>query len=449
MTKLKVGSITLIVNGYYINNGKPYFQRSVPSDLRKRVGKSKISIPLKPEHGHVAVQCQRLSDSWAALFKAMRNDPNLTPTEVKQAAISKLALFGLKAGDGNVALPMSYGHEGTFNPSAHLETFEDSIEDDLRRRDPVAIAAYEALRKPMPVLLSEAFAIYLDNHQKGNDRAFEESQSQHWIKFVMLTGDIPLTTLTREHAKAYRDHRLNTGVKAATVKRELNTLAAIVNKAFAELTINQKNPFANLTIHKTETNISTAKQPYSRAEITKLVSQALTLNDERRRIVIVLALTGARLAEIVGLRRQDVDLSSQSIRIVSHPSRSLKTLASQRSVPLLLPAFAALKDQLSAHDDDFVFPTYAAKTDVKSDSASAALNKWAKTIVSAPNRTMHSFRHTLRDQLRAVNCPNEVSKAIGGWSDGNDVSSGYGLGYELDVKRKWLAEAYAWLVETP
>ena len=44
MTKLKVGSITLIVNGYYINNGRPYFQRAVPADLRKRLGKSKIQL---------------------------------------------------------------------------------------------------------------------------------------------------------------------------------------------------------------------------------------------------------------------------------------------------------------------------------------------------------------------------------------------------------------------
>ncbi|MFZ8953988.1 MAG: DUF6538 domain-containing protein, partial [Burkholderiaceae bacterium] len=57
MTKLKVGSITIIVNGYYINNGRPYFQRAVPEDLRKRLGRSKISVSLKPEHGHVAVQC--------------------------------------------------------------------------------------------------------------------------------------------------------------------------------------------------------------------------------------------------------------------------------------------------------------------------------------------------------------------------------------------------------
>ena len=47
-------------------------------------------------------------------------------------------------------------------------------------------------------------------------------------------------------------------------------------------------------------------------------------------------------------------------------------------------------------------------------------------------------------QPRAVNCPNEVSKAIGGWSEGNDVSSSYGLGYGLEMKRKWLTKAYEW-----
>ena len=142
MTKLKVGSITIIVNGYYNNNGRPYFQRAVPEDLRKRLGRSKISVPLRPEHGHAAVQCQRLSDQWSALFKAMRNDPSLTPSEVKQAAITKLALFGLKEGDGNVEISMPLGHEGAYNTQPHLEAFEAEIEDDFRRGDPVARAAY-------------------------------------------------------------------------------------------------------------------------------------------------------------------------------------------------------------------------------------------------------------------------------------------------------------------
>jgi len=54
----------------------------------------------------------------------------------------------------------------------------------------------------------------------------------------------------------------------------------------------------------------------------------------------------------------------------------------------------------------------------------------------------------MRDQLRTVNCPSEVSKAIGGWSEGNDASSSYGAGYELDMKRKWLTKAYEWLSPT-
>ena len=56
-----------------------------------------------------------------------------------------------------------------------------------------------------------------------------------------------------------------------------------------------------------------------------------------------------------------------------------------------------------------------------------------------------SLRHALRDHLRTVNCPDEVSKAIGGWSEGNDVSSNYGLGSELEVKRDWLTKAYEWV----
>ena len=56
-----------------------------------------------------------------------------------------------------------------------------------------------------------------------------------------------------------------------------------------------------------------------------------------------------------------------------------------------------------------------------------------------------SFCNALRDQLRTVNCPDAVNKAIGGWSEGNDVSSSYGLGYELDLKREWLTKAGEWV----
>ena len=51
---------------------------------------------------------------------------------------------------------------------------------------------------------------------------------------------------------------------------------------------------------------------------------------------------------------------------------------------------------------------------------------------------IHSFRHSLRDRLRAVECPSDIVDAIGGWKTAG-VGHGYGDGYPLDVLAKWMA----------
>ena len=43
---------------------------------------------------------------------------------------------------------------------------------------------------------------------------------------------------------------------------------------------------------------------------------------------------------------------------------------------------------------------------------------------------MHSFRHSMRDRLRAVNCPSEMIDQIGGWSK-RSVGESYGEGFEV------------------
>ena len=188
---------------------------------------------------------------------------------------------------------------------------------------------------------------------------------------------------------------------------------------------------------------SVGRQPYSHQEIQILIDAAAEKDDEKRRIVIILALTGARLAEIVGLRKQDVDVVAATIHIRNHATRAVKTAASERVVPLLPYALAAVQKQMVESSTEFLFPSYANTAQTNSDSASAALNKWAKNLVAA--KSMHSFRHSMRDELRAVMCPETMAKEIGGWSSKHDVSVGYGQGYPAELKREWLTKAYAWL----
>ena len=50
---------------------------------------------------------------------------------------------------------------------------------------------------------------------------------------------------------------------------------------------------------------------------------------------------------------------------------------------------------------------------------------------------IHSFRHSLRDRLRAVECPSDIVDATGGWAT-EGIGQRYGQGYDLNVKAKWM-----------
>jgi integrase len=88
-------------------------------------------------------------------------------------------------------------------------------------------------------------------------------------------------------------------------------------------------------------------------------------------------------------------------------------------------------------DSPFAFPRYNKTGHTNSNSASAALNKWLKPYVPEKG-SMHSFRHSMRDRLRAVECPADIVDQIGGWQT-EGVGQSYGKGYPLEVLARWLS----------
>ena len=138
-----------------------------------------------------------------------------------------------------------------------------------------------------------------------------------------------------------------------------------------------------------------------------------------------------RLSEAVGLLKEDVhiDVAIPYVEIKSHPWRRLKTQGSNRKVPLVGYALWAAKRASAANGSPFLFPKYCDEVECHSNSASATLNKWLKQI-AGNDYVIHSFRHSMRDRLRAVNCPSDMIDQIGGWSSGK-IGEGYGEGYKL------------------
>jgi integrase len=115
----------------------------------------------------------------------------------------------------------------------------------------------------------------------------------------------------------------------------------------------------------------------------------------------------------------------------------LKTASSERVIPLVGSAKWAAERILAQPDgNEFAFPNYNDGQRTNANSASAALNKWLKTKIGR-GYTIHSFRHSMRDRLRAVECPSDVIDQIGGWLT-QGVGSAYGRGYQTEHLHRWM-----------
>ena len=147
-----------------------------------------------------------------------------------------------------------------------------------------------------------------------------------------------------------------------------------------------------------------------------------------------------RLSEAAGLHINDIILDEDIpyINLKPHPWRSLKTKGSQRQIPLVGASLWAANRVKTNSYHTFAFPRYNTTSTTNANSASAAINKWLKPRVPE-GCVIHSFRHSLRDRLRAVQCPSDMIDQIGGWSTAG-VGQSYGEGYSLDASSEVVKE---------
>jgi len=145
-----------------------------------------------------------------------------------------------------------------------------------------------------------------------------------------------------------------------------------------------------------------------------------------------------RLSESVGLLVDDlvIDVEHPYINLTGHPHRHLKTDSSERAIPLVGASLWAAQRIKRVTSSPFYFERYCDIEGCNSNSASAAINKWIKTIAGS-EAVIHGLRHGFRDRLRAVEAPVDMIDQLGGWSL-RSVRQGYGDGYPLELLYRWM-----------
>jgi integrase len=256
--------------------------------------------------------------------------------------------------------------------------------------------------------------------------------------FISLAGDRDVSQYTREDAKLFVRHLEMKGNKTATIRRRINSLSAILNYAYAELDLDKRNPFSRLFI-KGEGEDSHKRGTFTNEQLKWGYDKALASGSQIKLLMPLLGETGCRLAEIVGLKLEDIDLENDLMYVRPNSARRLKTRSSQRTLPLIGYAKLAIEQALKQADDTYLFPRYIRDGKCYATHASNALNKWLKNDFNG--LTAHCLRHTFRDRLRAVECPMDLIDQIGGWKSVSSIGNSYGLGYRVELVRRCVREA--------
>ena len=285
-----------------------------------------------------------------------------------------------------------------------------------------------------------AVAVYL--RLKGNDRppTFEAAVRRSCGYLIDCCGMKDLKDYVRSDATKFRDYLFAKGLNGASVARVFGTVRAVINLALSEFGLAIVNPFSNVYF---DNSVGVKKRlPVKPEDITKVQEECYKADDEKRWLIALIADTGMRLAEGAGLLRSDF-IEQDGILCVgirTHPWRSLKTVSSERIIPLVGSAKWAAERILARPDgSEFAFPNYNDGQRTNANSASAALNKWLKIKIGR-GYTIHSFRHSMRDRLRSVECPSDIIDQIGGWLR-QGVGNSYGKGYPANILAKQMAKA--------
>ena len=278
--------------------------------------------------------------------------------------------------------------------------------------------------------LSHACDVYKRIKGKGRGKLFFTHTDRAVGYAIQCLGNEDLGGYTTIDAGEFRDWLFAKGLKRSSVSRNLTIVKAVVNLCIQEEGLGINNPFAKVYIPSDENH--TKRHSLTIDQIKLLQQRCRQQDDSLRWLAALISDTGMRLAEAVGLSKNDLNITDEVPHVVirKYPWRPLKTSRSEPTIPLVGAALWASQRLSDTVSGQFLFPQYVDGISTNANSASAALNKWMKTFLPK-ECVVHGMRHAFRDRLRAVNAPTDMIDQLGGWVK-TSIGQNYGEGFYLE-----------------
>jgi integrase len=417
-------------------NGTWHFARRVPVEFKKLDPRDVIkhSTYIKIEDDRAGRRAARvaakLNEQLESFWKGLSDGRKKAKVNGYETARRRARALGFEYVENGHLL-----HQG---PEARLERLEALVAKGLANDNEARSALLGAVKKPA-IQLSDLFVEY-EAMTKDEVRDLSPDQRRIWQngrkraveRFVDIAGDKPITEITQEDGMNYcewwRSRVIDGEAEPKTANKDIGQINRMLKEISTRRRLNLPDIFNGLRL---KGEIERPRVPYETDFIQDrlLAEGALdALNEDARLVVYVVAETGLRPSEVVNLQENAIVLKSSVPHVKILPDgRRLKTSDSQREIPLVGVALAALKKRPQG------FPRYRDK----SSNLSATLNKFLLQNGLRPTKdhTVYSLRHSFKDRLIAAEAPDSLIDSLMGHKT---YKPKYGKGPSLELKLKYL-----------
>lgn len=411
-----------------------YFFRRVPADLKKYDPRPHIRIALKTAdeaeaERRVIQQNDMLEKYWQGLVK---NKKIHGQDESWKDAVSTARIHG-------------FAYKGIAELADDKTTSIAELTERLRvieqeGTQPRIVKALLGTQEKPSTPISAGLEAYFELCQdrlvgKSKDfiRKWENPRKRAVANFITALGDKNITDISRRDILDFKSWWLakisKESMNPDTANKDLTHLKDILRVIMsdAEIDVNIPTLFAETTFRSR----ANSRVPFEAEFVQHTILKAGMLdglNVEAQALIYIMADTGARVSEVIGLLPEDIILDAEIPHIFIRPNkkRTLKNAQSERQMPLVGAALHGIRMVRGG------FPRYAA-----ADSASNLVNQYFENhgIKLSPMHTLYSLRHTFKDRLRDIAAPEEVIDNLMGHAHDKPK---YGRGHSLETKALWL-----------
>ena len=398
-------------------NGIIRYRRAVPEALRKHVKKTAWvhTYPAGTPVARAVAHAERLAAKHGALIAAARHggplpdDSTVADAEASYSKFSEAERLDIQA----------------FFATAGVEDAPESPFVNVLRNKGQYI--------PDKITLQTAYANDKKTYGGKRDEGAIELTVQAFAPFV--TGK-DIRHISRADAQAFVASMRKARLSEGTVRRRVGPIRALLNRAYLDNEIERTNPFSRLGVKGTGS--AKDRLPFHTSHLAKIDSylSSAMVQPKTRNIVRMLKLTGCSLGEVAGLMLADLSLESAVPFVVirENAQRGIKTEVRERRVPLIGEALEAARDAYQrarvaakgkSVDKVALFAGFSSKHGANGMSATlnAALRRAG--VPKSPRLSLHSFRHTMKEALRAAGVADHIQRRVQGHS-GHGVADKYG-----------------------